>query len=310
MRLSFGINRFQPRLWLAFLIVGMGYIPAANAQKGRAAPHASAPHVSAPHVSAQHYSAPRMPQAPRAPSMPKQMNSQPNYAAANRARSAAASHAATSKANRAANVSSNTASNSAVRASNNAARVAAARARAVSAQNQYYGRARRYGGYNYRPRYYASGRRYTGSTTSRADRMVISRLRSAHANLARLDHDYQGHRVQAMHHISMAIRQLSHRSMMSQGTGFSARMTGMQRNGNGNVNGNRNGNGMRLTQAQSDSRMRHSLLMVTGAGQMLSQQANATNASYVTSGANTGRYRAYGYIHMAANSLNTALRVR
>jgi hypothetical protein len=308
MRLSSGMNRFQPRLWLALLIVGMGYVPAANAQKGHAAPHASAPHASAAHVSAPHYSAPRMPQAPRAPSMPKQMNWQPNYAAANRARSAVASHAATSKANRAANVSSNTASNSTVRASNNAAHIAAARARAVSAQNTYYGRARRYGGYNYRPRYYASGRRYTGSSTSRADRMVISRLRSAHANLARLDHDYQGHRVQAMHHISMAIRQLSHRSMMSQGNGFSARMTGMQRNGN--VNGNRNGNGMRLSQAQSDSRLRHSLLMVTGAGQMLSQQSNATNASYVSSGANTGRYRAYGYIHMAANELNTALTVR
>ena len=66
----------------------------------------------------------------------------------------------------------------------------------------------------------------------------------------------------------------------------------------------------RLNQGQSDARMRHSLLMITGAGQMLSQQANGTNAAYVSSGANTGRYRAYGYIHMAANESNTALRVR
>ena len=142
--------------------------------------------------------------------------------------------------------------------------------------------------------------------------MVVSRLRSAHANLSGLDRDYQGHRSRAMQQISMAIRQLSHRSMMSQGSGFSARMTGMRRqgNGNGNRNGNGNGNGMRTSQAQSDSRMRHSLLMITGAGQMLSQQSNGTNAAYVSSGANTGRFRAYGYIHMAANELNTALRVR
>ena len=308
MRPPFPANRFQPRFWLAFLIAGLGYVPAANAQKGRAAPHVSAPHVSAPHFSAPHYSAPRMPQAPRAPRMPQQMNWHPNYAAANRARSSAASHVATSRANHTANP----AAYSAARAASNARRVAAARSHAGSAQHNYYGRSRRYGGYHYRPRYYASGRRYSGSSTSRADRMVVSRLRSAHANLARLDHDYQGRRIRAMHHISMAIRQMSHRSMMSQGTGYSARMTGMRRNVNGNGNGNINGNrnGMRLSQAQSDSRMRHSLLMVTGAGQMLSQQSSATNASFVSSGANTGRYRAYGYIHMAANELSTALRIR
>ena len=52
------------------------------------------------------------------------------------------------------------------------------------------------------------------------NRAIVSRLRSVHSSLARLDHDYNGHRVRAMHSISMAIRQLSHRSMVYSGVGF------------------------------------------------------------------------------------------
>ena len=56
------------------------------------------------------------------------------------------------------------------------------------------------------------------------NRAIVSRLRSVHASLARVDHDYQGHRVRAMHAISMAIRQLSHRSMVYSGAGFASGM--------------------------------------------------------------------------------------
>ena len=56
------------------------------------------------------------------------------------------------------------------------------------------------------------------------NRAIVSRLRSVHTSLARIDHDYQGHRVRAMHAISMAIRQLSHRSMVYSGVGFASGM--------------------------------------------------------------------------------------
>ena len=71
--------------------------------------------------------------------------------------------------------------------------------------------ARRYQAYGYgngyRNRRYGSGYGYGRSQGN--NRAVVSRLRSVHASLARIDHDYQGHRVRAMHAISMAIRQLS-----------------------------------------------------------------------------------------------------
>ena len=61
--------------------------------------------------------------------------------------------------------------------------------------------------------------------------------RSVHSSLARIDHDYQGHRVRAMHAVSMAIRQLSHRSMGYSGSGFSSGMN------NGRAMGMRQGGG-------------------------------------------------------------------
>ena len=71
------------------------------------------------------------------------------------------------------------------------------------------------------------------ATTARSS----ARLRSVHASLARIDHDYQGHRVSAMRSVSMAIRQLSHRSMGYSGTGFSSGMN------NGRAMGMRQGGG-------------------------------------------------------------------
>ena len=90
---------------------------------------------------------------------------------------------------------------------------------------------RAYGyGSGYRNRYY--GGRYGYGRSQGNNRAVVGRLRSVQMNLARIDHDYQGHRVRAMHSIAMAIRQLSHRSMVYSGVGFSSgmnngRMAGM-----------------------------------------------------------------------------------
>ena len=73
-------------------------------------------------------------------------------------------------------------------------------------------------GRGYRNRY-VGGRRGYGRSQGN-NRAIVSRLRSVHTSLARLDHDYKGHRVRAMHSISMAIRQLSHRSMVYRSAGF------------------------------------------------------------------------------------------
>ena len=86
--------------------------------------------------------------------------------------------------------------------------------------------ARRYRAYGYgsgyRNRYY--GRRYGYGRSQGNNRAIVARLRSVQMQLARIDHDYQGHRVRAMHQVSMAIRQLSHRSMIYSGVGFAPGM--------------------------------------------------------------------------------------
>ncbi len=106
---------------------------------------------------------------------------------------------------------------------------------------------------------------------------------SVRASLTRIEHDYQGHRIRAMHAITMAIRQLSHRSMMNGGMGMNSGMGmnggmgmkwrgaarqgggaggfGMRQGGGAGGLGMRQGNGagglqpQRMSQAQSDNRM-------------------------------------------------------
>jgi hypothetical protein len=128
-------------------------------------------------------------------------------------------------------------------------------------------------------------------------------------SLARLDHDYQGHRVRAIHAISMAIRQLSHRSMVYRGVGFSSGMNngasrgmgagmgrGMRQNGLGG--GGRRGQVM--PQAQSDARMSQALRNLQGIAMQLSNQ-----------GAHTmGHGRALGHVQHAVHELNVALSIR
>ena len=143
------------------------------------------------------------------------------------------------------------------------------------------------------------GRRNYG--VNRYNGAIASRLRSAYSTLARADHDYKGHRVQAMRSVRSAIRSLSYSS--SRGYGMS--MTGFQRNnltGNGNLNLKGNGGrrqGQRLTQAQSDSLMRragHTLQLVS------SHIANQ--------GGNSRTNRAYGHVNRALQHVTVALNVR
>ena len=156
-------------------------------------------------------------------------------------------------------------------------------------------------GNGYRNRRYAGGYGYGRSQGN--NRAVISRLRSVHASLARIDHSYQGHRVRAMQSISMAIRQLSHRSMSYGGMGVSSGMNngramGMRQGGGGANAGARRRQPM--SQAQADARMSQDLRILQGINMQVSSQGN--NAS--------GQGRASGHIQRAIHELNVALLIR
>jgi hypothetical protein len=151
---------------------------------------------------------------------------------------------------------------------------------------------RAYGyGSGYRNRYHG-GRGYGRSQAN--NRVIVGRLRSVHASLARLDHDYKGHRVRSMHAIAMAIRQLSHGSRAYRGMGSSARMNNglAMRGGRGNV--------MRMSQAQSDARMGQALRNLQGIHMQLASQGRYS----------TGHARARGHVQRAMHELSTALAIR
>jgi hypothetical protein len=156
-------------------------------------------------------------------------------------------------------------------------------------------------GSGYRNRYY--GGRYGYGRSQGNNRAILGRLRSVEMNLARIDHDYQGHRVRAMHAVAMAIRQLSHRSMIYNGVGFSSGMNngrGMGMGGGG-LGAGAGGRGRgRLPQAQSDARMSHSLRTLQGINMQLGSQASFT----------TGHARARGHVTRAIQELNVALSIR
>ena len=167
-------------------------------------------------------------------------------------------------------------------------------------------RARGYGrGYSNR----SYGRSGYGNSQGNT-RAVVSRLRSVHSSLARIDHDYQGHRVKAMHSVSMAIRQLSHRSSVY---GSSGSTTGMNNNlamnNNRGLNnnrargqGNNNGRGRQpMSQAQSDSRMNQALRTTQGVQMQLSQHGSSNSTSHA---------RARGHLQVAMQELGHALSIR
>jgi hypothetical protein len=165
----------------------------------------------------------------------------------------------------------------------------------------------------YNPRGYGRGyqNRYVGyyrgyGRSQGNDRSIVSRLRSVHGTLARIDHDYQGHRARAMHQVSRAISQLSHRSLAYRTAGYSGQSNNNFRlasntNGNGNRNGQANGvRGQRMTQAQSDSRMNQAMRTTQGITMQLSHQgSNHPNHA-----------RAYRHLQQALREMNTALSVR
>jgi hypothetical protein len=162
---------------------------------------------------------------------------------------------------------------------------------------------RAYGyGRGYRNRSY--GGRYGYGRSQGQNRAVVARLRSVHASLARIDHDYQGHRVRAMHAVSMAIRQLSHRSMIYRGMGFASVANNNQalamRRGAGAGRGVGGQRRPHLTQAQSDARMSQSLRTLQGVHMQLTNQGYHTN----------GHARARGHVQRAMHELNTALAIR
>ncbi len=169
---------------------------------------------------------------------------------------------------------------------------------------------RAYGyGRGYRNSYY--GRRYGYGRSQGNNRAIISRLRSVHSSLARIDHDYQGHRSRAMHAISMAIRQLSNRSMSYGNTGFASGMNNVQAMGmrqgglgggmrQGGLGGGGGRGGQPMTQAQSDSRMSQDLRALQGINMQLNNQGYNT----------TGHARARGHIQHAIHELNVALSIR
>jgi hypothetical protein len=162
---------------------------------------------------------------------------------------------------------------------------------------------RRYQAYGYGRGYHNRfrGGLYGYGRSQGNNRAIIARLRSVHASLARIDRDYQGHRVRAMHAIAMAIQQLSHRSMFSRRMGVLPAANidmglGMGRG--------RAGAGARraqpMTQAQSDAVLGRDLRTLHGIGTQLGTQG------YYTGGHN----RALGHIRRAIHELNVALSIR
>jgi hypothetical protein len=173
-------------------------------------------------------------------------------------------------------------------------------------------------GRGYRNRYYGGRRGYGRSQGS--NRAIVARLRSVHRSLARIDHDYRGHRVRAMHSISMAIRQLSHRSMIYSGVGFAPRMNngmGMGQGGAGGIGAGGIGAGgigaggigaggagarrrQPMSQAQSDARMSQDLRTLQGINMQLNSQGYST----------TSHARASGHVQHAIRELGMALAIR
>ena len=135
-----------------------------------------------------------------------------------------------------------------------------------------------------RTRGYAYSRRYAVSNQNL--RGVVQRLRSTHSSLARLDRDYQGHRVRAMRSIQQAIRQLAHTSM--------TRRNGVNGRNRAVLAANRP-----IPQAQSDARMRRAGQTLQGINVQLTRDASSPSHTY-----------ARRHVQTAMREVSVALRVR
>jgi hypothetical protein len=164
--------------------------------------------------------------------------------------------------------------------------------------------ARRYRahGYGHGYRNHSYGSRYGYGRTQGANRAIVARLRSVHAGLARLNRDYRGHRARAMHSVAMAVRQLTHRSMVYRGVGFAAGTTGMRRPVAGAAAGAGAAARRRppMTQAQSDAQMRLAHRTLQGISMQLGSQAYQPSS----------HARAQGHIQRAMHEVRTGLAVR
>ena len=133
------------------------------------------------------------------------------------------------------------------------------------------------------------------ASNNRTIRTLVSQLRSTHSLLARLDHDYQGHRIKAMRSINQAMRQLTHTSQRRSGGMRSA----MRVQGNrANLAGN-NRSRQPIPQARSDQQMRKAMQTLG----MINQQLTAQ-------GSTTSHARARGSVQLAIREINTALSIR
>jgi hypothetical protein len=161
---------------------------------------------------------------------------------------------------------------------------------------------RAYGyGNGYRNRVY--GRRYGYGRSQSYNRAIVARLRSVRMNLARISHNYNGHRARAMHAISMAVRQLTHRSMIYSGVGFAPGMNNGMGMGMGIGRGGLGAGGRQMqpmTQAQSDARMSQSLRTLQGINMQLANQSYGI----------TSNGWAIGHVQRAIRELHVALAIR
>lgn len=141
----------------------------------------------------------------------------------------------------------------------------------------------------YRGRYSSSNR---NAMLHRYTRAIVAQLRSTHARLARLDRDYQGHRVRALHAISMAIRQLGHRSGRSLRSGRAGGLMGFR-------NAGRARGKVPMSQAASDAHMRTAMHSLHGVAVHLSNLRGSRSHA-----------RAFGSVQRGIRELAIALRVR
>jgi len=138
------------------------------------------------------------------------------------------------------------------------------------------------------------GNRYASGSANAS--LVVRRLRATHATLARVNRDYQGHRVRAMVSIAQAIRQLEHRSGGSRGMALAMPIVARRNKGAGNGR-------PAMSQAQADSLVKRSLQSLKSIDR---QMTIATNG--LMAGSTQGRAR--GSIRRAIRELDVALSVR
>jgi hypothetical protein len=327
---------------LLALVFAFLAVPEADARGGRGGGHSGGGggggHARAPRVSAANrafkvpsFKAPKMPRA-QAPARTNVARGQSRANTAMARANSASTRANTSstranttqtsanttrnRANLAATTATGTGTGTAGTATGTSGNTRATLANSSNPYNYTYGsgaNARSYRAYGYGRGYRNgyTGRRSGYGRSQGSTRGVVSQLRTAHRMLTRIDTDYRGHRVHAMHQISMAIRSLSHRSMVYGNAGFAGgmnnnlmmRQVGLNANVGGLRNQNRNRNlnlNQRMPQAQSDARMSQALRILQGVNMQLSSQVS-----------NTSRHaRARGHVQRAAGHLQTALAIR